>query len=492
MAAGARRPALVWRSFALRMALLAVPAWFTVAVLVFRVPMSVKLIVGVVLATSLVSPVAGLLAVAALAALGSLLSQLVDGGTFRMSEAVVLAFFTGWLLRALKDRPGPGVPSTVGWLLAGVVAASAGGVAWQFRRTPEDLAQTGRQLFYAYYLLVDRVGFLDGARLVEGLALAAATVTLFRQRPQLAVTLPIVLAASATATAASSLLLWLGVAPAAMIARHARIGYRISAHVADLNAAGSYFAMMLSLVLGMAARATGSRRALWLAAAFATAAGLGLSGSRAAVAAAALVIGFAVVWHVTFSWRPVVRAVMLGSVVVAALALSSARVFLLERDDSFQGNGFHPQFNATSVRMIGAPPLFGVGIGRYYRTPARFLSPQLAWAYGAGNAHNGLLQVGAELGMLGLVLFSAWVGVVLWRALKAIAIEPHDVRLLGAAGGIVVLLGTCLTGHPLLADEVAFPFWIQFGLVAGLSCSVLLNAEMSAAPAMPPGPIVRA
>src|SRR5712691_8374969 len=96
-------------------ALLAVPAWFTVAVFIFRVQMSVKLIVGVVLATSLASPVAGLLAVAALAPLGSLLSQLVDGGTFRMSEAVVLAFFTGWLLRALEDRPGPGVPSTVGW-----------------------------------------------------------------------------------------------------------------------------------------------------------------------------------------------------------------------------------------------------------------------------------------------------------------------------------------------------------------------------------------
>jgi hypothetical protein len=65
--------------------------------------------------------------------------------------------------------------------------------------------------------------------------------------------------------------------------------------------------------------------------------------------------------------------------------------------------------------------------------------------------------------------------------MKALAIAPHDVRLLGAAGGVVVLLGTCLTGHPLLVDEVAFPFWMQFGLVAGLAGSVLSNADLVAA-----------
>jgi len=262
VASAGQSPAVVWRSLALRAALLAVPAWVTVAVLIFRVPVSIKLIVGFVLATSVVSPVAGLLAVAALAPLGTLLSQFAGDGMFRMSEAVVLAFFTGWLLRALKDRPGPGAPSTIGWLLAVAVAASVGGVAWQFRRYPGELAETGRLLFYAYYRLVDRIGFLDGARLLEGLALVAATVTLFRQRPQLAVTIPMALAASATAAAASALLLWWGIAPPAILARHARIGYRVSAHVADVNAAGSYFAMMLCLLLGMAARASGSRRAL--------------------------------------------------------------------------------------------------------------------------------------------------------------------------------------------------------------------------------------
>ena len=481
MASADERSSVVWRSLALRLALLAIPAWFTVAVLIFRVPVSIKLIVGFVLSTSFVSPPAGLLTVAVLAPLGSLLSLYAGDGLFRMSEAVVLAFFTGWLLRALRDRPGPGVPATIGWLLAVAVVASVGGIAWQLRRYPGELAETSRLLFYAYYRLPDRFGFLDGARLVEGLALAVATVTLFRQRPQLAVTLPMALAASAIVATASSLLLWYGIAPAAILARHARIGYRVSGHVADVNAAGSYYAMMLCLFLGMAAWAAGSRRALWLAAAFATVVGLWLSVSRSAAAAAAIVIALAVAWKTTAAWRPSTRAIALVSVLAAALALGGARVYLLEQDPTYPGARFRTQFNATSLRMMAARPLFGVGVGQYYRTSPLFLSPQLAWAYGAENAHNYFLQVGAELGVAGLGLFSAWVGVVLWRALKALAIEPHDLRLLGAAGGIVVLLGTCLTGHPLLIGEVVFPFWIQFGLVAGLSGSVLLNADLTAA-----------
>jgi O-antigen ligase len=512
MASPAQRPALAWRSLALRLALVAIPAWFTIAVLVFRVPLAIKLIISSMLALSVVSPVAGLLTVAALTPFGTLLAQFAGDGLFRMSEALVLTFFVGWLLRALNDRPGPGVPTTIGWLLAVAVAASVGGIAWQLRRYPEELAETGRALFYAYYRLIDRVGFLDGPRLVEGLALTAATVALFRQRPRLAVTLPIALTLSAIVAAASSLLLWWGIGPADALARYARIGYRVSAHVGDVNAAGSYFGMILCLILGMAARSRGRGRAAWMAAAVVVGLGLWLSHSRTAVAAAMVAIAGAVAWFVSSSWRPTIRAITLGSLVVAALALGGARVYLLEQDPAFRGAGFRGQFNATSLRMIAARPLFGVGMGRYYHTSPLFLSPQLAWTYGAENAHNYFLQVAAELGLPGLGLFAAWIGVVLFRAMNALGrnVRPVATRasgsafahppialhgagivtptgqhleLLGATAGVVVLLGTCLTGHPLLVDQVAFPFWIQFGLVAGLSGSVLLNAEMNKVPA---------
>jgi hypothetical protein len=63
------------------------------------------------------------------------------------------------------------------------------------------------------------------------------------------------------------------------------------------------------------------------------------------------------------------------------------------------------------------------------------------------------------------------------RAARALAVAPRDVRLLGVAAGLAALVGTCLTGHPLLLDEVAFPFWIQFGLMLALAGSVLRNSR---------------
>ena len=41
-----------------------------------------------------------------------------------------------------------------------------------------------------------------------------------------------------------------------------------------------------------------------------------------------------------------------------------------------------------------------------------------------------------------------------------------------AQAACMVFLGTCLTGHPLLVGEVAYPFWILFGLTSGLAGSV--------------------
>src|SRR5579864_7728730 len=130
--------------------------------------------------------------------------------------------------------------------------------------------------------------------------------------------------------------------------------------------------------------------------------------------------------------------------------------------------------------MIGARPVFGVGVGQYYPMSSLFLSPQLAWTYGSENAHNYFLQIGGELGLVGLGLFGVWLGSMIVRSGRALALVPGDARLLGAAGGVIALMATCLTGHPLLVGEVAYPFWIQFGLVLALAGSTLLNRALLA------------
>ena len=426
---------------------------------------------------TLASPMYGLLAVAFLVPLGHLLAVLMDQEAFRLSEAFVLAFLAAWVLRPHAYRSGPRLPAAGASLLAATIIASIAAQMWLLRQYPGELTRTVEGLLHDYYRVGGRPALVEGARLLEGLALMTATVVQFRQRPALAVKLPAALAASATVAALASVLLWRGIGPTAVLAEHAKIGYRVSAHVADVNAAGSYFVLSLCAVLGMAARTRAGTRTAWWAAVIACAVGLWLAGSRSAIGAAAIVLPLAGAWLLTVRWTPTTRFAVLSGLLVLSLAAGTARTRQAERDPTYRGRGFRQQFNATSLRMIGARPLFGVGIGQYYDTSPLFLSPQLAWTYGHENAHNYFLQLAAELGLVGFAVFAAWIGLNLAVIGRALARAPRDMRLLGAAAGIIALIGTSTTGHPLLVNEVAFPFWILFGLTVALAGLTLVNSS---------------
>src|SRR5581483_5295552 len=277
-------PPVVWRHPVLRLALAAAPALLTGTVVFFNTPWSWKALVGSVFAATLWSPYAGFLAAVALAPLGQLIGAFITAGVFRTAEAIVLAFAAAWSLRPLADREGPRVAgAAAAWLFALALAVS---VAAQAARLAQVTGERGRLLellYVAYYLVPDRFGLVESARLVEGIATAAAAVILLRQRPRLAVTLPAVIVGSAAIAAGASVLLWYGIAPDPVLKRHALLGDRVSAHVADVNAAGSYFALAAGVAGGMAARARGRRRLPWAAGAVAVLAGLWLSGSRSAL-----------------------------------------------------------------------------------------------------------------------------------------------------------------------------------------------------------------
>ena len=469
---------LIWRSLPLRLALVAIPFWLTVPVLISNVDRPIKLVVAIVLGVTLANPGYGLLLVAIFAPLGELIAPLIGARNFRIGEAIVLAFLVGWLLRALPDRRGPRVAAAAaGWLFALTIAASIAGLAWQLGRYPGDLAATVDQIGHIYFFIGDPIGFADGARLLEGLALVAATVTLFRRYPALSITVPIALAASAAAAALSSVLLWRGIGSAAALARQRLISYRVSGHVGDVNAAGSYFAMIVCLALGMAVRERGYRRMIWLGLTGASGVGLWFSESRSALGAAGAVMIVAAMWAATSRFSGRARAMTLAAIVIGLLGGAAVQARMLQADPSYRGVGFRAQFNATSLRMIGARPVLGVGIGQYYRMSPLFLSPQLAWSYGFENAHNYFLQTASELGITGLCLFALCLGAALTMTGRALARAPRDGRLLGTAGGVTAFLATCISGHPFLVNEVAYPFWLQFGLMTALAGSTLLSTE---------------
>ena len=461
-------------------------AWITLtAVASPTLGVMAKLIVGSVFAASFWNPAEGLLVAAGLAPLGVLLTAVFEIEAFRLTEAIVLAFFAGSMLRgwpepsvASASRRSVGTPkyaTASAWLLAAMAVASAAGVAWRLSGVPGALPAAARPLVWSYYTTPDRIGIIEGAKLAEGLGLAAATIVLFRRRPAFAVQMPAVLGASAFCAGVASLLVWRGLGPASVLQQQARIGYRVTAHVGDINAAGSYFAMVLCLALGMSVRERGTGRALWLAAAAACASGLWLSASRTALASAGIVLALVAAWLVTSRWKPALRASALIVMLAVLVALGALRARSLQRDPDFRGSNFRVQFIETSARLIKAHPLFGIGVGRYYPDSNLFLTPQLAWTYGFENAHNNFLQIASEMGLVGFVLFAVWISGGIASASRALALTPHDWRLLGAFAGVVALLGTCVISHPLLISEVAFPFWVQFGLVAGLGASTVLN-----------------
>ena len=68
-----------------------------------------------------------------------------------------------------------------------------------------------------------------------------------------------------------------------------------------------------------------------------------------------------------------------------------------------------------------------------------------------------------------------WIGAAIVRGARALARAPLDARLLGVAGGVMVFLITCLTGHPFLVGEAVYPFWMVFGLMSALAASTMLN-----------------
>jgi hypothetical protein len=117
--------------------------------------------------------------------------------------------------------------------------------------------------------------------------------------------------------------------------------------------------------------------------------------------------------------------------------------------------------------MLAAHPLFGTGIGQFQFEVGAFVPDEATRARLADlrfSAHNQFLEVAAELGLVGGMLFIGMFAVILWRAWKAIS-TSRDPVLGSAIAGVVAFLITCLAGQPLLYGVVAFPFWMVLGVV---------------------------
>jgi O-antigen ligase len=464
------------------------------------IPFHLKLLIAGMAVAAAVRPAKALLLAAILTPLASLL--LPASGTaaaLRLAEALVLAFLAGWSVQLFTKTPTVRASDlrTPMWLFVacviasvavGVGTAAAGRGMWtliaQLWGSPGALQpslpadaqylQASVRTFVerlsnnltVFYLLpsADFPGLPAGALLLEGVALTMAVSTLAREHPAL-------LGLTTKCVAGTGL----GVATlnTAMLGWQLLTGgdspiRRVSVTLSDLNAAGSYFVLILPLAYHEARNV--SRRTIILACGVILAAIWG-TGSRAALAPAmAMAVLPRASAELRARGRPPQKILALGAGAAVLLVLSVVGSSILVGNvvSATTTMSVREQFVATSVRMLHGQPVFGIGIGNYYPSSWYYMPYRLLQEYTHENAHNNFLQIGAELGIAGLALFLWLLAAVLSGLVAALARTADSGRGVAVLAGLCAFLLTCVTGHPLLVPEVAFSFWIVAGLAVAM------------------------
>jgi O-antigen ligase len=252
---------------------------------------------------------------------------------------------------------------------------------------------------------------------------------------------------------------------------------RWNVHYADFNAAGSYFAMAILASAGLWIGGTRRERMLWGCATALSTLALWLTGSRVAEVALVLATAGAIAGMLAATRR-------LRVVTVAGIAAAAAGLLVLiavavphrgNQQSSILAADVRLGMARTAVKMLSTRPMFGVGLGAFYQRSGEFSSADLIAKFPVAvheNAHNNFLQVTAELGLVGGILF-AWLVAGGVLAIARFAWRTHDRIAVSGAAALAAFALTWLGSHPLLIPEPAYVFWLLLG--AGVSTAAAIE-----------------
>ena len=415
------------------------------------------------------SPFNGLLILAGLGPFAATILVLTRTGSasVNFAEALVLAFLLGAAVRRAAFPIAIKVPAQFGAATAVLLALSAASLitnAAVLHVERADLsASTQLQTLVIHDYLIGAKTLTASMLFLEGLALMALTADAGGLDGGRTVRVLRMLMFSASAAALLNLLRVINSALsqphplAAFLVQFATV--RTNMHFPDLNAAGSYFVLMLFIAAGFL-RSSPIQSA---AACALITAGVWIAGSRTALAAA-LGVGTAGLFV-----RPGIRPsgisrrnLLLSSglvVVLIMLAVMTWKWYPQGRNlDSAGALAYRIATGRAAIALIAAHPFAGIGPGNFYDQSGL-----------ANNAHNNYLQIAAELGLPALALF-LFICVTAFRSAWASAQQSWPAW--GLCLGLGAYLVTCLAGHPLLVAGAAYPFWIALGLAASFGVPV--------------------
>ncbi len=432
-------------------------------------------------------PAWGLVALAVVAPLGRLIAGVwLAGYPIRGAEALMLAFLAGVSVRhAMRGADAPALPSRVTgpWLLFAASVLASAAVLWRYSQfhhyyPGEFLGRLARHLAITYYgppgeprLWIETAGFgyVDAAVLVvAGVAVMLVAARWCAITPGLARRIAI---ASVVTGAGISVLSLTALAEAALAtgrALHALpelvMAGRWAVHVNKVNTAGSYFVLVAALAAGLI-EAERQQSGRWILALGLIGSALWLTGSLAAILAGVAVLVAAVVYRILSAGADARRTLLTaGAVLLSILLLVVIRTGT--RPHAMESLDLRWAITAVSLDTAAENPVFGVGIGTYAQRSLPHQTDVVTQGFGEVGIqpHNYVLQILAELGIVGLGLF-LWALVVTLRLAVRPSRSTAGAWTTPAALGTVAFLISSLSGQPMLVDSVAVPAWMVMGLI---------------------------
>ena len=467
-----------------------------------QISATVPVALSALLALSIFWPSISLIVATSIFPISEWITQTFSLGPMRLSEALVLVVLGGTIIRLAvspKEIKAGAPEAAIGivsacFLFIGVTATSIvvelslmqTGITATWLNVWTFLAETLSQIT-SDYLLENSVGSLpglaDGALLIEGLLLVLIILKYSGSNPALPRNLAGALIIGAFISAVINLnplatTVMEADEPMTMLARYLG-GLRLSGHIQDLNATGSYFLTMMFVGIGFISARKDSRilgfAILTIGVAF------WLAGSRSALVASLVIVFSAAGKWVLSKQQGRSRTVLIALVLVVSLLTPLLMVMAYpERSRLSTGFQHRRDFTITSVRMWATAPVFGVGNGRYYDLSGDFMPSTLQEQYANENAHNNFLQIASELGTIGLAAFLWFIFLGARSIWKKSRIEQQlEPLLVWTCAGVSAFLLTCVLGHPLLVRETAYPFWVLSGLTLTLSIGGLTEQSVS-------------
>jgi O-antigen ligase len=416
---------------------------------------------------SAVRPFLALLVLAGLGPLSTLIAiPLGAPPSVHLGVAMTFAFLTGAAINRVftpEHAPDPRVDAVAFLVVLLAMASALVQAAVLVAEQPPLVAQHGWPVALVNDFLIHTDAFTAAMRFASGpllLVLAAGACADTADAPSRVVRVMVFGASGAAAANVVRVLgVWLRTPDTGLL--HALLNVRVNVQYGDLNAAGSYFAMLFVFTIGLL-----ERRARWVALPLLLIGlGLWLAGSRTAFACVGLVIligGLRRMRGRTVRQNGPILAML---VALAVLVAAVWQVYPHYRNDRpMRAIATRTAFATAGLKMAADYPIFGVGLGRFQERSPGYTPPLLGVTSGE-NAHNQFIQVLAELGVPGLVLIVALLAVPL--AAAAAAVRDGAAPWTLAAAPATYLL-TSLAGHPWLVPDAAYPFWIALALTATL------------------------